>query len=60
MRDAVEYIESGGGDVTAKDGNETIFNSKQRVRNEDVPDELTPNGTRIQGVASTLKMLLRR
>lgn len=60
IRDAVEYVEDGGGDVTAKDGGRVIFKSSQRVRTEDVSDELAPRGTPISGIASVVKWVLRR
>lgn len=60
VNDAVEYIEGGGGSVVAKNGNEIIFDSKNRVRTENPPEDARPKGKPIAGLANMVKALLRK
>jgi hypothetical protein len=60
VKDAVEYAETGGGDVVAKDGRHVVFSSKNTVKTVDVDDSYRPDGTEIDGLKTGLSGKLER
>lgn len=58
--DAVSYVEDGGGEATAKDGQRTIYKSSEQVRTVSAPETLRPRGSPLSNIAAMIKGLLRK
>lgn len=55
-----KYASSGGGDVKAKSGKETVYDSKDKVRKVYVDDDFKATGKPRYGLAELFKSVLRR
>lgn len=60
IQEIVDYAESGGGDVTAKSGQDEIYNSKKTIRSTQIPDDLRPTGSLISSLYETVVGHLKR
>lgn len=60
VADRETYAASGGGDVVAKSGAETVFSSKDSVKKMEVDDDLRASGEPRDGLADSLKDRLKR
>ena len=54
------YIQTGGGEVIAKDGGTTIYNSKNKQKQIEIDDKLYPDGDKKSGLFANLSKLLKR
>ena len=60
VADREEYAASGGGDVVAKSGKQTVFSSKDNVKKIEVDDNLRATGEHRDGLSDSLKDKLVR
>ena len=60
VRSREKYIQTGGGDVVAKDGGTIIYHSKNKQRHIEIDNELYPDGTKKSGLFANLARLLKR
>lgn len=60
VQDKESYIQTGGGDVTVKDGKTVVYNSKNRQRHILIKDKFYPDGKKKQGLFAYLTSLLKR
>ena len=60
VQDVVSYAEHGGGDVVAKDGMHTIYNSKKTVKTVEIDEEFRPTGEEIAGLSDAVSEKLKR
>lgn len=60
VEDREKYAASGGGDVIAKSGKETVFSSKDSVKKIEVDDDFKASGDTKDGLATSMKDRLKR
>lgn len=60
VEDREKYAAAGGGDVVAKSGKQTVFNSKDNGKKIEVDDTLRATGEHRDGLSDSLKSRLKR
>ena len=60
VKNRESYIQTGGGDITVKDGKKTIYNSKKKQRQLHIDEDLYPDGNEKMELFAKLARLLRR
>lgn len=59
-RDAAKYAESGGGDIKAKSGMDTVYDSRKTVKTVEIEEKYRPTGEYISGLSEGTSDKLKR
>lgn len=60
VKDRESYIQTGGGDIVAKDGSSVVYNSKDQQKHIEIDDEFYPDDSKKAGLFANLVKRLKR